>query len=88
MPLLDVNSSRATMIKMDVAHEGTTSVIHISVARMKMAMTRCWTTVKSAMPNTLAGKFQITRVTTNRIIAVIRCLFTDERWLRFSRLVL
>ena len=65
-------------MKMEVAHEGTTSVIHISVARIKMAMMRCWMTVRPSMPNTPAGRFQMINVITDRMSAVIMRLFTDD----------
>ena len=34
------------MMAIDVAHELTTSRIHINVAKAKMAITRCWMTVR------------------------------------------
>ena len=46
MPLSEVKSSIKTIMPTEVAHEATTSKIHISVAKAKMAMMRCWTTVR------------------------------------------
>ena len=46
MPLSVVNSNISTMMATDVAHDDTISKIHISVAKAKMAMIRCWITVR------------------------------------------
>ena len=46
-----------------VAHDDTTSMIHISVAKAKMAMIRCCTTVSPSMPNISAGAFHNSSVT-------------------------
>jgi len=51
------------MTATDVAHEETISSIHINVAKAKMAMMRCWTTVKLSMPNHSCGMFQSSSVT-------------------------
>ena len=41
MPESLQNSSISPMMATEVAHDGTTSMIHISVANAKMAMIRC-----------------------------------------------
>ena len=41
MPLVEVVSNISPMMPTEVAHEGTTSKIHINVAKAKMAMMRC-----------------------------------------------
>ena len=63
MPLSVQKRSISTMMATDVAHEDTISRIHISVAKAKMAMIRCWITVRFWMPYHSAGMFQSTRVT-------------------------
>ena len=63
MPLSDVKSSSIPMMATEVAQAGTISKIHISVAKAKMAMMRCWTTFKPSMPNAVLGRFHKTRVT-------------------------
>ena len=70
MPLSEQNSSINTIMATDVAHDETISRIHISVANAKMAMTRCWMTVRLSMPNHSEGMFQSPNVTrmTNAIL--------------------
>ena len=46
MPLSVVNNSISTMMATDVAHDETISSTHIRVAKAKMAMIRCWMTVR------------------------------------------
>jgi hypothetical protein len=53
------------MTATDVAHELTISKIHISVAKAKMAMTRCWIIVRLLMPNQSVGINQRVNVTSN-----------------------
>ena len=71
MPLSEQKSSISTMMATDVAHDETISRIHISVAKAKMAMMRCWTTVRLSMPYHSAGMFQRNSVTnvTSRIFS-------------------
>ena len=57
------------MMATDVAHEETTSMTHISVAKAKMAIIRCWTVVSPSMPNHVDGRFQSSSVTTATIMA-------------------
>ena len=56
-------SSINTMMAIDVAQEDPISRIHISVAKAKIAMTRCWMTVRFWMPNHSDGMFQRNKVT-------------------------
>ena len=67
MPLSVVNSNISTMIATDVAHDDTTSNIHISVAKAKMAMMRCWMTVRPWMPNHSLGMFHNNKVTISTV---------------------
>ena len=46
IPLSVQNSNISTMMATEVAHDETISRIHISVANAKMAMIRCWITVR------------------------------------------
>ena len=73
MPLSLVKSSISPMMATDVAHDGTTSSIHMSVAKAKMAMMRCCTTVSPSMPKAVVGRFQSNNVTnrTTMISAVL-----------------
>ena len=57
IPESEQNSSISPMMATDVAHDDTTSSIHISVAKAKMAMMRCWTTVSPSMPKNSRGAF-------------------------------
>ena len=52
-----------------VAHDDTTSSTHIRVAKAKMAMMRCWTTVRPSMPKMSDGAFQSSRVTMATMVA-------------------
>ena len=63
IPLSVQNKSISTMIDTDVAHDDTTDMIHISVAKAKMAMMRCWMTVSPSMPNHSVGAFHNSSVT-------------------------
>ena len=79
-PLSEQNSSISTMMAIDVAHDDTTSRIHISVAKAKMAMTRCWMTVRSLMPNHSAGIFQSNRVTTSTNKILVKRTVPSAGW--------
>ena len=50
IPLSEVHSNISTMMPNEVAHDETTSITHISVAKAKMAMIRCWITVRPSIP--------------------------------------
>ena len=50
------------MTATDVAHAGTTSSTHANVAKAKMAMIRCCTTVRPSMPKLVDGRFHINSV--------------------------
>ena len=63
MPESEQNSSISPMMATEVAHDDTTSSIHISVAKAKMAMMRCCTTVRPSMPKTSEGRFHSSSVT-------------------------
>ena len=65
MPLSVQNSSISTITATDVAHDETISSIHISVAKAKMAMTRCWTILRFCMPNHSVGMFHSSSVTSS-----------------------
>ena len=65
MPLSDANSSISPMIATDVAHDDTTSIIHIIVAKAKMAIIRCCTVVSPSMPKADVGRFHSNSVTIN-----------------------
>ena len=69
MPLVEVVSSISPMMPTEVAQEGTTSKIHINVAKAKMAMMRCWMTVRFWMPYMSAGAYQRKRVTASTMAA-------------------
>ena len=60
------------MMETLVAHEGTTSIIHISVAKAKMAMMRCCTVFSPSMPNDSLGRFHST--------SVINTMTAGETW--------
>ena len=62
-------SSMAPMMATDVAHEGTTSIIHIRVAKAKMAMMRCCTTLSPSMPKAVEGRFHSMSVMTATMTA-------------------
>ena len=62
------------MMATEVAHEETISRIHISVANAKMAMIRCWMTVRFWMPYHSAGMFHSRRVT-NATRAILTARF-------------
>ena len=62
------------MTATDVAHAGTTSSTHANVAKAKMAMIRCCTTVSPSMPKHVDGRFHINnvaRITTAALMAVL-----------------
>ena len=84
IPLSLVKSNIRPMIATDVAHEGTTSSTHISVAKAKMAMMRCCTMVSPSMPKTDVGRFHNNNVTNSTASASV--VFTNTRlgWKRFS----
>ena len=72
------------MTATDVAHDDTISSIHISVAKAKMAMMRCWTTVRFWMPYHSAGMFQSNKVikATNSILSIRVVVASYLRWWR------
>ena len=51
------------IIVSEVAHEGMASVSHDRVANTKMAITRCWITVRPSIQKLLVGRFQMMAVT-------------------------
>ena len=55
------------MMATEVAHDDTISRIHINVAKAKIAMTRCWITVKFLIPYHSAGMFHSSSVTSATI---------------------
>jgi hypothetical protein len=61
---LDTVTHMMAMILSEVAHAGIHSVSHASVAKTKIAMMRCCTTVNPSMPKALVGRFQTMVVTT------------------------
>ena len=61
--LLEMVRHIVVMIPREVAHEGTASVSHESVAKTKMAMTRCCITVSPSIPNADVGRFHTIVVT-------------------------
>ena len=65
MPLFDTVSRAITITRMEVVQLGMISKIHISAAKTNRAMTRCWTTVRSAIPNALSGRAHKRIVTTS-----------------------
>ena len=74
------------MMAIDVAHEETISRIHIRVAKAKMAITRCWTTVRFSMPNHSVGMFQSRRVTNATITTLMHRVTAFDGWyLRMCR---
>ena len=80
MPLSVQKSSISTMMPTDVAHEETISSIHIRVAKAKMAMMRCWTTVRFCMPYHSAGMFQSVRVTMATMRILIKRTKAFDGW--------
>ena len=85
MPLFEVKSSIRPMMATLVAHDGTTSNTHISVAKAKMAIMRCCTTVRLAMPYHSLGMFHSSNVTNSTINACVVFLITRLGWKRCSR---
>ena len=61
-PESEQNSSISPMMATLVAHDDTTSRIHISVAKAKIAMMRCCTMVSPSMPNMSVGAFHNNKV--------------------------
>ena len=55
--------SITTMINTDVTHAGTPSSIHMRAANTKMAIMRCWMTVRFSIPNAVEGIMMIISVT-------------------------
>ena len=51
------------MMASEVAQEGMASNSHERVAKTKMAITRCWITVRPSMPKQVIGRFQMMAVT-------------------------
>ena len=67
MPLSETVSSITTMTIRDVVQLGMISNIHMSAAKMKIAIMRCWTTVRASMPKKLTGTAQRNIVTASTI---------------------
>ena len=65
MPLLETVSREMTITKSEVLQFGMISKIHISAANTNRAITRCWTTVRSAMPKNDVGTAQRKMVTSS-----------------------
>ena len=82
IPLSVQNTSINTMMATDVAHDDTTSITHINVAKAKMAMIRCCTTVSPSMPNQLEGAFHNSSVTMATIMACVVFLKAPLGWKR------
>ncbi len=55
-PLLETVRSITTITSREVVQLGMISNIHIRAANTKMAIMRCWTTVRSAIPKVLTGR--------------------------------
>ena len=70
-------SSIITTTSRDVVQLGMTSKIHISAAKMNIAIIRCWTTVSSAIPKKLTGTAQ-RNIVMARITARITVFLTEE----------
>ncbi len=88
MPLSVQNNSISTIMATDVAQEETISRIHISVAKAKMAMIRCWMTVRFWMPYHSAGMFQSTKVTNaTRAILMTRFVLSSGWYFRWWRIL-
>ena len=67
------------IILSEVAHAGMHSVSHDKVAKTKIAMMRCCTTVSPSMPKVLVGRFQ-TMVVTTKMAKNCQTFFIS-RWL-------
>ena len=68
------------MMATDVAHDETISRIHISVAKAKMAMMRCWMTVRFWMPNHSLGIFHSNSVTMATIAILTNRFSVFDGW--------
>ena len=82
--LFDVVSSIVTITAIDVAHDGTTSNIHIKVAKTKIAMMRCCTTVRLLIPKLSVGRFHTISVTASVMSARISFFSTCDSLPLFS----
>ena len=67
IPLLETVSRAITITSTEVVQFGMISKIHIRAAKTKSAITRCWTTVRSAIPKELTGRAQRRIVTISTI---------------------
>ena len=79
-PLSDTVKREITITSRDVVQFGIISKIHISAAKTKSAMTRCWTTVSSSIPKNDTG-------TAQRKIVTSSTMGRNTQNLRFSFLV-
>ena len=61
-PLSEVVNNNNTTTKTDVVHAGIASIIHIKVAKMKIAKTLCSIKVSPSIPKEVVGKNQRTNV--------------------------
>ena len=84
IPLSLVKSNIIPMMATDVAQDGTTSSTHISVAKAKMAMMRCWTMVSPSIPKDDEGRFHNSNVTKSTKMASADFVNTLLGWKRFS----